>query len=184
MQYGCIKRGGLPPPFVRRAGWKPDCPAVMAAASRTASACSVVKLHDRSAPRRGECKYIRQKRYFMNIYSYRPLTLCIISGRVCSINERDTLPHPENFCGDGNTGRMDRPMKKMISMLLALEVMKELAQSGMTMVVVTHEMAFAREVGSRVLFMDAGKIGEQGTPEEIFDHPQSVRLQDFLKKVL
>lgn len=74
-------------------------------------------------------------------------------------------------------------MKKMISMLLALEVMKELAQSGMTMVV-THEMAFAREVGSRVLFMDAGKIGEQGTPEEIFDHPQSVRLQDFLKKVL
>lgn len=61
---------------------------------------------------------------------------------------------------------------------------KELAQSGMTMVVVTHEMAFAREVGSRVLFMDAGKIGEQGTPEEIFDHPQSTRLQDFLKKVL
>ena len=52
------------------------------------------------------------------------------------------------------------------------------------MVVVTHEMAFAREVGSRVLFMDAGKIGEQGTPEEIFDHPQIVRLQDFLKKVL
>lgn len=61
---------------------------------------------------------------------------------------------------------------------------KELAQSGMTMVVVTHEMAFARKVGSRVLFMDAGKIGEQGTPEEIFDHPQSARLQDFLKKVL
>ena len=54
----------------------------------------------------------------------------------------------------------------------------------MTMVVVTHEMAFAREVGSRVLFMDAGKIGAQGTPEEIFDHPQSARLQDFLKKVL
>lgn len=54
----------------------------------------------------------------------------------------------------------------------------------MTMVVVTHEMAFAREVGSRVLFMDAGKIGEKGTPEEIFDHPQSARLQDFLKKVL
>ena len=65
-----------------------------------------------------------------------------------------------------------------------LEVMKELAQSGMTMVVVTHEMAFAREVGSRVLFMDAGKIAEQGTPSDIFDHPQSPRLQDFLKKVL
>ena len=65
-----------------------------------------------------------------------------------------------------------------------LEVMKELAQSGMTMVVVTHEMAFAREVGSRVLFMDAGKIAEQGAPADIFDHPQSPRLQDFLKKVL
>ena len=65
-----------------------------------------------------------------------------------------------------------------------LEVMQELAQSGMTMVVVTHEMGFAKEVGSRVLFMDAGKIGEQGTPEEIFSHPQSARLQDFLKKVL
>ena len=65
-----------------------------------------------------------------------------------------------------------------------LEVMKELAQSGMTMVVVTHEMNFAKEVGSRVLFMDAGKIGEQGTPEEVFSRPQSARLQDFLKKVL
>ena len=65
-----------------------------------------------------------------------------------------------------------------------LEVMKELAQSGMTMVVVTHEMNFAREVGNRVLFMDAGKIGEQGAPEDIFTHPQSARLQDFLNKVL
>ena len=69
------KKGRSAPPFVRRARWKPACPAVMAAARRTASACSVVKLHDRSAPRRGECKYIRQKRYFMNIYSYHPLTL-------------------------------------------------------------------------------------------------------------
>ena len=65
-----------------------------------------------------------------------------------------------------------------------LEVMKELAQSGMTMVVVTHEMGFAREVGSRVLFMDAGRIAEQGSPEDIFSHPQSARLQDFLRKVL
>ena len=59
-----------------------------------------------------------------------------------------------------------------------------LDQSGMTMVVVTHEMGFAKEVGSRVLFMDAGKIAEQGTPADVFDHPQSPRLQDFLKKVL
>ena len=65
-----------------------------------------------------------------------------------------------------------------------LEVMKELADSGMTMVVVTHEMAFAREVGSRILFMDQGRIVEQGTPEQIFDHPQNPRLQEFLSKVL
>ena len=65
-----------------------------------------------------------------------------------------------------------------------LEVMKELAEGGMTMVVVTHEMGFAREVGSRVLFMDEGKIVEQGTPDEVFNHPKHPRLQDFLSKVL
>ena len=65
-----------------------------------------------------------------------------------------------------------------------LEVMKELADEGMTMVVVTHEMGFAREVGSRVLFMADGKILEQGTPEQIFTAPQNPRLQDFLAKVL
>ena len=65
-----------------------------------------------------------------------------------------------------------------------LEVMKQLAHEGMTMVVVTHEMGFAREVGSRVLFMDEGKMVEQGTPEDIFDNPQHPRLQEFLSKVL
>ncbi len=65
-----------------------------------------------------------------------------------------------------------------------LDVMKELAHEGMTMVVVTHEMGFAREVGNRVLFMAEGKLIEEGTPEEIFEHPQSERLQDFLSKVL
>jgi len=65
-----------------------------------------------------------------------------------------------------------------------LEVMKELAAEGMTMVVVTHEMGFAREVGSRIFFMDEGKIMEQGTPKEVFDHPQHPRLQEFLSKVL
>ena len=65
-----------------------------------------------------------------------------------------------------------------------LSVMKELAQDGMTMVVVTHEMGFAREVGNRVLFMDEGKIVEQGTPEELFGNPKHPRLQDFLSKVL
>ena len=65
-----------------------------------------------------------------------------------------------------------------------LDVMKQLARDGMTMVVVTHEMGFAREVGNRVVFMDEGRIVEQGTPEEIFRSPQSARLQDFLSKVL
>jgi len=65
-----------------------------------------------------------------------------------------------------------------------LDVMKELAREGMTMVVVTHEMGFAREVGNRVLFMADGKLLEQGSPDDIFDHPENPRLQDFLSKVL
>ena len=65
-----------------------------------------------------------------------------------------------------------------------LDVMKELAQEGMTMVVVTHEMGFAREVGSRVLFMDGGHILEQNTPREFFEHPRNPRTQLFLSKVL
>ena len=65
-----------------------------------------------------------------------------------------------------------------------LEVMKSLAHDGMTMIVVTHEMGFAREVGSRVIFMADGRIIEEGTPDEIFDNPKSERLQTFLAKVL
>ena len=65
-----------------------------------------------------------------------------------------------------------------------LDVMKELAQEGMTMVVVTHEMGFAREVGNRVLFMADGLLLEEGSPDQIFNHPQNPRLQDFLSKVL
>ncbi|MBQ5889673.1 MAG: amino acid ABC transporter ATP-binding protein [Clostridia bacterium] len=65
-----------------------------------------------------------------------------------------------------------------------LDVMKKLAKEGMTMVCVTHEMGFAREVASRVIFMDEGKIIEEGTPEDIFDNPKSERLQSFLAKVL
>ena len=65
-----------------------------------------------------------------------------------------------------------------------LNVMKELAKEGMTMIVVTHEMGFAREVGDRIIFMDGGNIVEQGTPEEIFDNPKNARTQDFLSKVL
>lgn len=65
-----------------------------------------------------------------------------------------------------------------------LQVMKKLAQQGMTMIVVTHEMGFAKEVADRVLFFDDGQILEEGTPTDIFDHPQNPRLQEFLNKVL
>ena len=65
-----------------------------------------------------------------------------------------------------------------------LEVMQKLAIDGMTMVIVTHEMGFAREVGDRILFMDGGVIVEQGTPEEVFGNPKHVRTKDFLSKVL
>lgn len=65
-----------------------------------------------------------------------------------------------------------------------LDVMKDLARGGMTMAVVTHEMGFAREVGTRVIFMDGGKIIEDGTPEELFNHPKSDRLKSFLSKII
>jgi len=86
---------------------------------------------------------------------------------------------PEVMLFDEPTSALDPEMVGEV-----LEVMKELARGGMTMVVVTHEMGFAREVGSRVIFMDEGRILEEGTPEEIFVHPRHPRLQDFLSKVL
>ena len=86
---------------------------------------------------------------------------------------------PEVMLFDEPTSALDPEMVGEV-----LEVMKELANSGMTMVVVTHEMGFAREVADRVLFMADGKLIEEGTPKEIFSHPKSPRLQDFLAKVL
>ncbi len=86
---------------------------------------------------------------------------------------------PEVMLFDEPTSALDPEMVGEV-----LEVMKELANSGMTMVVVTHEMGFAREVADRVLFMADGKLIEEGTPEEIFSHPKSPSLQDFLAKVL
>ena len=86
---------------------------------------------------------------------------------------------PEVMLFDEPTSALDPEMVGEV-----LEVMKELARGGMTMVVVTHEMGFAREVGNRVLFMDEGRIVEEGTPEEIFTNPKNPRLQDFLSKVL
>ena len=92
---------------------------------------------------------------------------------------RALMMEPEVMLFDEPTSALDPEMVGEV-----LQVMKELAKEGMTMVVVTHEMGFAREVGNRVLFMDEGKIVEQGTPEEIFFNPQHPRLQDFLRKVL
>ena len=86
---------------------------------------------------------------------------------------------PEVLLFDEPTSALDPEMVGEV-----LEVMKELAESGMTMVVVTHEMGFAREVGTKVLFMDGGNIVEENTPQEFFTNPQSPRLQEFLSKVL
>ena len=92
---------------------------------------------------------------------------------------RSLAMHPKVMLFDEPTSALDPEMVGEV-----LDVMKELAQEGMTMVVVTHEMGFAREVGDRVLFMADGKIAESGTPKDIFEHPQCARLQDFLAKVL
>lgn len=86
---------------------------------------------------------------------------------------------PEVMLFDEPTSALDPEMVGEV-----LEVMKQLAQEGMTMVVVTHEMGFAREVANRVFFMDGGGILEEGTPEQIFDHPQGERTKAFLSKVL
>ncbi len=86
---------------------------------------------------------------------------------------------PEVMLFDEPTSALDPEMVGEV-----LDVMKDLAHEGMTMVTVTHEMGFAREVGNRVVFMDGGKLIEEGSPEDIFTRPRSSRLQDFLRKVL
>ena len=86
---------------------------------------------------------------------------------------------PEVMLFDEPTSALDPEMVGEV-----LDVMKELARSGMTMVCVTHEMGFAREVADRVLFMDGGKIVEEGVPAEIFSSPKEQRTKDFLNKVL
>ncbi|WP_026528212.1 amino acid ABC transporter ATP-binding protein [Butyrivibrio sp. VCD2006] len=92
---------------------------------------------------------------------------------------RALMMDPEVMLFDEPTSALDPEMVGEV-----LDVMKELAGEGMTMVVVTHEMGFAKEVGNRVLFMADGKLLEQGTPDEIFEHPKHPRLQEFLSKVL
>ena len=92
---------------------------------------------------------------------------------------RSLAMKPKMMLFDEPTSALDPEMVGEV-----LEVMKNLADQGMTMAVVTHEMGFAREVGTRVMFMDEGRILEQGTPEDIFDHPKEARTQEFLSKVL
>ena len=92
---------------------------------------------------------------------------------------RSLAMNPRVMLFDEPTSALDPEMVGEV-----LDVMKELAESGMTMVVVTHEMGFAREVGTKVLFMDEGIIMEENTPKEFFSNPQCQRLQDFLSKVL
>ena len=92
---------------------------------------------------------------------------------------RALMMEPEVMLFDEPTSALDPEMVGEV-----LEVMKELAAEGMTMVVVTHEMGFAREVGNRVLFMDAGQLLEEGAPDQIFSNPNHPRLQEFLSKVL
>ena len=92
---------------------------------------------------------------------------------------RALMMEPEVMLFDEPTSALDPEMVGEV-----LDVMKQLAEEGMTMVVVTHEMGFAREVGNRILFMADGKLLEQGTPEEVFDNPQHPRLKEFLSKVL
>ena len=90
------------------------------------------------------------------------------------------------LCMDPDVMLFDEPTSALDPEMVGevLDVMKQLAHEGMTMVVVTHEMHFAREVGSRILFLADGKLVEQGAPDKIFDKPESPRLQDFLSKVL
>ena len=86
---------------------------------------------------------------------------------------------PQVILFDEPTSALDPEMVKEV-----LDVIQELAQSGMTTVIVTHEMGFARKVSDRVLFMDEGLVQEEGTPEEVFDHPKTDRCRDFLSKVV
>lgn len=92
---------------------------------------------------------------------------------------RSLAMHPDVMLFDEPTSALDPEMVGEV-----LDVMKNLAKEGMTMLVVTHEMGFAREVADRVLFMNGGYIEEEGTPEDIFQHPKNERLQQFLKSVL
>ena len=117
----------------------------------------------------------------VDMYEYRNHAPHQLSGgqkqRVAII--RSLAMNPDVILFDEPTSALDPEMVGEV-----LELMKELAQEGMTMVVVTHEMGFAREVASRVLFMDDGQIKEEAGPQEFFEHPKDARLKEFLSKIL
>ena len=109
--------------------------------------------------------------------AYQVQLSCVQKQRIAIA--RSLAMKPKMMLLDEPTSALDPEMVGEV-----LEVMKNLADQGMTMAVVTHEMGFAKEVGTRVMFMDEGRILEQGTPEDIFDHPKEARTQEFLSKVL
>lgn len=137
----------------------------------------VVKHETRDFATKHAKELLRQVGLAEKINSY-PLSLSGGQQQRIAI-ARALAMEPEIMLFDEPTSALDPEMVKEV-----LQVMKSLAHSGMTMVVVTHEMGFAREVGDRILFMDKGRIQESGTPEEVFDHPQSERTRDFLSEVL
>ena len=137
----------------------------------------VVKHETRDVATKRAKELLRQVGLTEKINSY-PLSLSGGQQQRIAI-ARALAMEPEIMLFDEPTSALDPEMVKEV-----LQVMKALAHSGMTMVVVTHEMGFAREVGDRILFMDGGTIQECGTPEEVFDHPKSARTRDFLSKVL
>lgn len=137
----------------------------------------VVKHETRDVATKRAKELLRQVGLAEKINSY-PLSLSGGQQQRIAI-ARALAMEPEIMLFDEPTSALDPEMVKEV-----LQVMKSLAHIGMTMVVVTHEMGFAREVGDRILFMDEGRIQESGTPEEVFDHPQSERTRDFLSKVL
>ena len=87
--------------------------------------------------------------------------------------------NPEVMLFDEPTSALDPEMVGEV-----LQLMRDLASEGMTMVVVTHEMAFAKEIATRIIFMDEGVVAEEGTPDEVFNHPKNERTKEFLSKVL
>ena len=117
----------------------------------------------------------------VGMYQFRSASPNKLSGgqkqRIAIV--RSLAMNPDIILFDEPTSALDPEMVGEV-----LSVMKELAEDGMTMVVVTHEMGFAREVANRVMFINDGVIQEENTPQEIFEHPQSPRLQEFLSKVL